>query len=60
MRVWPAGGDAIKGDSLVITRAKAARSGWDEAFKAMAQQGDAAALFPENFEHAFDETEWDW
>jgi len=50
----------IEGDTLIITRVEAARSGWDEAFKAMAAQGDDAALFPENFEHSFDETEWEW
>jgi antitoxin MazE len=50
----------IEGDTLIITRVKAARSGWDEAFKVMAAQGDDAALFPENVEHSFDETEWEW
>ena len=50
----------IKGDTLIITRVKAAWSGWDEAFKAMAAQGDDAALFPQNLEHSFDETEWEW
>ena len=50
----------IEGESLIITRAKAARSGWDEAFKAMTEQGDDAALLPDDLEHSFDRTEWDW
>jgi antitoxin MazE len=50
----------VEGDSLIITPARAARSGWEEAFRAMAEQGDDAALFPEDLEHSFDETEWEW
>jgi antitoxin MazE len=36
----------VEGENLIITRKKAVRSGWDEAFKAMAEQGDDATLFP--------------
>lgn len=50
----------VEGESLIITRAKAVRSGWDEAFKAMAEHGDAAALLPDDLEHSFDRTEWEW
>jgi antitoxin MazE len=50
----------VEGDSLIITPARAARSGWEEAFRAMAERGDDAALFPEDLEHSFDETEWEW
>jgi hypothetical protein len=39
---------------------EAARSDWDEAFKAMAEQGDDVALLPENLEYRFDETEREW
>ena len=50
----------IEGERLVITRVMATRSGWDEAFKAMAGRGDDAALLPENLRHGFDDTEWEW
>jgi hypothetical protein len=38
----------------------APRSGWDEAFKAMAERGEDSALLPENIEHVFDQTESEW
>ena len=50
----------VEGGSLVIRRAQAARSGWDEPFKAMAERGGDAAVFPENLEHSFDQAEWEW
>jgi antitoxin MazE len=50
----------IEGDSLIITPVKPARSGWDEAFKAMAERGDDSALFPEDLEHSFEQEEWEW
>jgi antitoxin MazE len=50
----------VEGESLIITRARAVRSGWDEALKAMAEHGDDAALLPDDLEHSFDRTEWDW
>lgn len=36
------------------------RAGWDEALRKMAERGDDALLIPDNFEHSFDEEEWDW
>ena len=50
----------VESGSLIISPAKAARSGWDEAFKAKAEQGDDAALLPDDLEHSFDHTEWEW
>ena len=50
----------VEAGSLVITPGNAARSGWDEAFKAMAAHGDDAALLPDDLEQSFDETEWEW
>jgi len=50
----------VEGSSLVITPEKAARSGWDEAFKAMAERGDDTALLPDDLAHSFDGTEWEW
>jgi antitoxin MazE len=53
-------GQRVESGSLIISPVKAARSGWAEAFKAMAEQGDDAAVFPEDLEHSFDETECEW
>jgi hypothetical protein len=39
---------------------KSSAERWDEAFEAMAAQGDDAPLFPEELEHSFDWTEWKW
>jgi antitoxin MazE len=50
----------VEGENLIITRKKAVRSGWDEAFKAMAEQGEDATLFPDDLEDSFDRTEWEW
>jgi antitoxin MazE len=50
----------VESGSLIIAPAKAVRSGWDEAFRAMAERGDDRALFPEDLEHSFDDTEWEW
>jgi antitoxin MazE len=50
----------IEGGSLVITPGNVARSGWDEAFKAMAERGDDAALLQDDLEQRFDQTEWEW
>jgi antitoxin MazE len=50
----------VEGESLIITQAKTVRRGWDEAFRAMAEQGDDAARMPADLEHSFDQTEWGW
>jgi antitoxin MazE len=50
----------VEGENLIITRTKAPRSGWDEAFKAMAEQGDDAPLFSDDLNDSFDRTEWEW
>jgi antitoxin MazE len=50
----------IEGNSLIITPARAPREGWDEALARMAEQGDDVLLVPDDLEHAFDETEWEW
>jgi antitoxin MazE len=60
VRARQARGDAGRSDNLIISRVKAARSGWDEAFNAMAEQGDDAPLLPDDLEHDFDQAEWEW
>lgn len=50
----------VEGASIVITPVNVARSGWDDASKAMAEHGDDALLLPDDLDHSFDETEWEW
>jgi antitoxin MazE len=50
----------VEGENLIITQTKAGRSGWDEAFEAMAAQGDSAPVLPDDLENSFDRTEWEW
>jgi len=50
----------VEGKSLIITPARHVREGWDEAFKTMAARGDDQLLIPDDLEHSFDETEWQW
>lgn len=50
----------VESGSLIISPVRAARSGWDEAFQAMAEQGDDAALIPDDLDHSFDRTGWEW
>jgi len=58
-------GDAVEieaeGDHLVIRPARTARSGWDEAFHAMAAKGDDALLDGDELgDTEWATTEWDW
>jgi len=51
----------VEGNRLVIGALSHPRAGWDEAFQAMASQGDEALL--EDGEHRatqWDEEEWEW
>ncbi len=46
---------------LTIRSAQQARSGWDEAFQKMAEQGDDALLDRDSLAPTrWDETEWEW
>ena len=48
-------------DQLVIRRAHAARFGWDEQFKAMAEAGDDQLLNADTPSLTkWDEAEWEW
>lgn len=60
-RLGEAGELEAHGDQLVVRSATKARSGWEEAFREMARQGDDAlldlgALPPTRW----DRTEWEW
>jgi antitoxin MazE len=46
-------------DRIVIRSARQPRQGWDDAFKAMAAEGDDRLLDPP-LSTKFDEEEWDW
>jgi antitoxin MazE len=51
----------VKRDRLVIRSARKPRSGWDEAFREMAQRGDDALLdWKAPMPADWDKTEWEW
>jgi antitoxin MazE len=49
----------VQGDHLAIRNASRSRSGWDEAFAAMGQQGDDV-LFDHVNGSEWDQVEWQW
>jgi antitoxin MazE len=47
--------------TIVIRSARGARDGWEEAFRAMAEQGDDVLLDPgADAPTEWDEEEWEW
>ncbi|MFQ5849320.1 MAG: AbrB/MazE/SpoVT family DNA-binding domain-containing protein [Candidatus Binatia bacterium] len=51
----------VEKDRLVIRPARKPRSGWEDAFRLMAQQGDDALLDRESLTSTrWDRTEWEW
>jgi len=51
----------VQRDHLVIRPVAKPRSGWEEAFRRMAQQGDDALLDRESLSPTqWDRTEWEW
>lgn len=51
----------VEDQSLVISRVRDVREGWDQAFQRMAERGDDAHLDPEAPSlSGWDETEWEW
>jgi antitoxin MazE len=51
----------VEGNRLVISALSHPRAGWDEAFQAMALQGDDALLDGgEPLPTQWDEEEWEW
>ena len=58
-------GEAVEleahGDELIVRSATKARSGWEEAFREMARQGDDALLDRATLPPTrWDRTEWEW
>ena len=49
----------IHEDGILIRNAKKPRDGWDESFKAMAENEDDE-LSDGNFQTAFEKKEWQW
>ena len=49
----------IEDGKLILSLPKQSRQGWDEAFKAMAHNGDDA-LLDQDFSLMSDEKEWKW
>lgn len=49
----------IEDDRIIIRPARPARTGWSEAFAAMARSGDDA-LVDEHLSSSWDENEWRW
>lgn len=51
----------VEDHSLVISRVRDVREGWDHAFQKMAERRDEALLDPEAPSlTSWDETEWEW
>lgn len=49
----------VRAEGLIIRSAERPRAGWEEKFRAMAEQGDDR-LLDEEVGTAWDETEWEW
>ena len=51
----------VRDGQLVVRRIARPRSGWDEAFRRMAEVGDDELLDRENLgQTEWDQTEWEW
>jgi len=50
----------VRSDEIVIRAASRPRSGWDEAFRAMAREGDDVLLDPDPIASSWDDEEWSW
>lgn len=51
----------VKDDQIIIRPLRSVRSGWDSAFKMMAQKGDDALVDGVDIvSHSWDEDEWTW
>jgi antitoxin MazE len=48
-------------DQIIIRPISNPRTGWDNAFKAMAEKGDDTLIDgDQNISHSWDEEEWQW
>jgi len=51
----------VENNRIIIRPVLSPRSGWENAFKTMAEKGDDALVMgDENISHSWDEEEWQW
>jgi antitoxin MazE len=51
----------VEQNQIIIRPVSNPRSGWDDAFKAMADSGDDTIIdAAENISHSWDDDEWQW
>ena len=51
----------VENNRIIIRPVSNPRSGWENAFKTMAEKGDDALVMgDENISHSWDEEEWQW
>lgn len=51
----------VEQNQIIIRSVSNPRSGWDDAFKAMADSGDDIIMDEaDNISHSWDEDEWQW
>jgi antitoxin MazE len=51
----------VEKDQIIIRPISNPRTGWDSAFKAMAEKGDDALIDgDDNISHSWDKDEWQW
>ena len=51
----------VEDDRIIIRPVSSPRSGWEDAFGAMAEKGDDELLIPdEKISHSWDEEDWQW
>lgn len=50
----------VDGNALVIKPARKVREGWEESFKAMAENGDDELLLPDDISPSPEEIDWKW
>ncbi len=51
----------VEKNQIIIRPVRKVRDGWDDAFKAMGQEGDDEPIIEEDaISHSWDEEEWQW
>ncbi len=50
----------VEKDKIIIRPVEGVREGWDDAFKAMGENGHDEPVIDDNLSHSWDEAEWQW
>lgn len=51
----------VEDNRIIIRPVSSPRSGWEDAFRTMAEKGDDELLIPdEKISHSWDEKDWQW